>query len=46
VDLLDGTRWPLVGNLEPARVVLLCSGLLVVLVSALVRVRVDQDVRA
>ena len=45
-DLLDGTRWPLVGYLEPARVVLLCSGLLVVLVSALVRVRVDQDVRA
>ncbi|MEX2256210.1 MAG: MFS transporter [Acidimicrobiia bacterium] len=38
-DLLSDVRWPWVGELEPSRVVLLCSGLLVVLSSALVRVR-------
>jgi predicted MFS family arabinose efflux permease len=38
-DLLTEVRWPWVGRLEPSRVVLLCSGLLVVLSSALVRVR-------
>lgn len=38
-DLLNEVRWPWVGELEPSRVVLLCSGLLVVLSSALVRLR-------
>lgn len=38
-DLLDDVTWPWVGDLEPSRVVLLCSGLLVVLSSALVRLR-------
>jgi predicted MFS family arabinose efflux permease len=38
-DLLGDVRWPWVGELEPSRVVLLCSGLLVVLSSALVRLR-------
>ncbi len=38
-DLLGEVRWPWVGELEPARVVLLCSGLLVVLSSLLVHVR-------
>ena len=36
-DLLANVRWPLVGTLEPSRVVLLCAGLLVVLSSLLVR---------
>ncbi len=45
-DLLDDVRWPLVGHLEPARIVLLGSGVLVLLVSSLVRVRVVQDVPA
>ncbi|MFB3737953.1 MAG: MFS transporter [Candidatus Velamenicoccus archaeovorus] len=31
VDLISGVRWPVIGRLEPARVVLLCSGLLVLL---------------
>jgi predicted MFS family arabinose efflux permease len=38
-DLLGDVKWPWVGELEPSRVVLLCSGLLVVLSSALVRLR-------
>jgi MFS family permease len=38
-DLLNDVRWPWVGRLEPSRVVLLSSGLLVVLASTLVRVR-------
>jgi len=38
-DLLADVRWPVVGNLEPARVVLLCAGILVFASSALVRVR-------
>lgn len=38
-DLLGDVRWPWVGTLEPSRVVLLCSGLLVILASGLVRVR-------
>lgn len=38
-DLLGDVRWPWVGALEPSRVVLLCSGLLVLLSSLLVRVR-------
>lgn len=41
-DVLDDVNWPVVGHLEPSRVVLLCSGLLVLLVSALVRVRADR----
>jgi len=39
-DLLADVRWPVVGTLEPARIVLLCAGVLVVASSALVRVRV------
>jgi MFS family permease len=38
-DLLNDVKWPFVGTLEPSRVVLLSSGLLVVLVSAFVRVK-------
>jgi predicted MFS family arabinose efflux permease len=38
-DLLSDVRWPLVGELEPSRVVLLSSGLLVILSSSLVRLR-------
>ena len=45
-ELLDDVRWPVVGHLEPARVVLLGSGLLVLLVSALMRVRADREVPA
>ena len=36
-DLLSDVKWPYVGTLEPSRVVLLCSGLLVLAVSPLVR---------
>jgi MFS family permease len=36
-DLLGDVRWPWVGRLEPSRVVLLCSGLLVLAVSTVVR---------
>jgi hypothetical protein len=32
-------RWPLIGRLEPSRVVLLCSGLLVVVSASAVRER-------
>jgi len=39
-DLLNDVKWPFVGRLEPSRVVLLSSGLLVVLASALVRERI------
>jgi predicted MFS family arabinose efflux permease len=42
-DLLNDVKWPFVGTLEPSRVVLLSSGLLVVLVSALVRVKPSTD---
>jgi MFS family permease len=38
-DLLTDVRWPLVGELEPARMVLLSSGLLVLVVASFVRVR-------
>jgi hypothetical protein len=38
-DLLADVRWPVVGTLEPSRVVLLCAGILVFASSALVRVR-------
>jgi MFS family permease len=41
-DLLGDVRWPWVGTLEPSRVVLLCSGILVILSSALVRVRTRE----
>lgn len=36
-ELLGDVRWPLLGTLEPARVVLLCSGTLVVLSAGRVR---------
>lgn len=42
-DLLGDVRWPWVGALEPSRVVLLCSGVLVLLSSLLVRVRESPD---
>jgi predicted MFS family arabinose efflux permease len=38
-DVLDSVDWPLVGRLEPSRVVLLCSGLLVILSAVAVRER-------
>ncbi len=38
-DFLDSVDWPLVGRLEPSRVVLLCSGLLVILSAVAVRER-------
>ncbi len=38
-DLLGSVHWPLVGTLEPARVVLLCSGLVVFLSAGLVQER-------
>ena len=38
-DVLGSVRWPLVGELEPARLVLLSAGLLVLCSAALVRVR-------
>jgi predicted MFS family arabinose efflux permease len=41
---LRDLHWPLVGVLEPARVVLLASGVLVLAVSGLVRVPVERDV--
>ncbi len=37
VDLVGGVRWPLVGRLEPARVVLFTSGLAILAGAALVR---------
>lgn len=37
VDLVEAVRWPLVGRLEPARVVLFCSGVLVFAGASLVR---------
>jgi MFS family permease len=40
-DLLAEMRWPLVGTLEPSRVVLLCAGVFVVLSSFLVRLPPD-----
>ena len=36
-DLLGDVKWPWVGRLEPSRVVLLCSGILVLAVSSVVR---------
>ncbi|MDQ6854677.1 MAG: MFS transporter [Actinomycetota bacterium] len=36
---LGAVRWPLIGRLEPSRVVLLCSGALVVISATLVRER-------
>jgi dTMP kinase len=41
-DVLGSVHWPLVGKLEPSRMVLLCSGLLVFLSSALVRERLRR----
>ena len=35
-DLLESVRWPWIGELEPSRVVLLCSGIIVVMSAALV----------
>ena len=42
-DLLGAVHWPLVGTLEPSRVVLLCSGLAVFLSAGLVRDRQPKD---
>ncbi len=44
-DLLDDVKWPFVGRLEPSRVVLLCSGIVVILASSLVRLRVPESQR-
>jgi hypothetical protein len=41
-DVLNDVRWPLVGTLEPSRVVLLCSGLLTILASLLVSERIAR----
>jgi MFS family permease len=41
-DLLGDVRWPWVGTLEPSRVVLLCSGIVVLASSALVRVKTRE----
>lgn len=38
-DLLGGVEWPVVGALEPSRVILLCSGLLVLASTAFVQER-------
>jgi predicted MFS family arabinose efflux permease len=38
-DLLSDVKWPFVGRLEPSRVVLLCSGIVVILASSLVRLK-------
>jgi predicted MFS family arabinose efflux permease len=35
-DLVEAVNWPVVGNLEPSRVVLLCSGLLTIASTSLV----------
>jgi MFS family permease len=40
-DVLGVVRWPLLGDLEPSRVVLLCSGLLILGSSVLVREHAD-----
>lgn len=37
VDLVGSVRWPLVGRLQPARLVLFCAGLLVLASTTLVR---------
>ncbi len=42
-DLLNDVKWPLVGRLEPSRVVLLCSGLLVIAVSVIVGVQLTRE---
>ncbi|MFI5053193.1 MAG: MFS transporter [Acidimicrobiia bacterium] len=42
-DVLDDLRLPVVGRLEPARVVLLSAGILVLLSAGLVRVRDQED---
>jgi MFS family permease len=45
-DLLDDVHWPVIGHLEPARLVLFTSGLLVLAASTLVRVSADREVPA
>jgi MFS family permease len=42
-DLIANVKWPLVGTLEPSRLVLLCAGVLVVLSSLLVHLPSDED---
>jgi dTMP kinase len=36
-DVVEGVRWPIVGDLEPARLVLFCAGLLVLCSASFVR---------
>ncbi len=43
-ELIGAVRWPVVGRLEPSRIVLLCSGLVVLL--AATRVRLPRAARA
>jgi MFS family permease len=45
-DLLESVRWPWIGELEPSRVVLLCSGIIVVMSAALVRLRESPGVES
>jgi len=40
-DLIADVKWPVVGTLEPSRLVLLCAGIVVVLSSLAVRVPAD-----
>src|SRR5262245_33206411 len=40
-DLIANVRWPVVGTLEPSRLVLLCAGIVVVLSSLVVRLPAD-----
>ena len=45
-DLLGHVKWPIVGRLEPSRAVLLCSGLIVIVVSIVVGMQLTRDMRA
>jgi MFS family permease len=42
-ELVGNVHWPVVGTLEPTRLVLLCSGLLVVVASSRVRLAGEQS---
>ena len=43
-DVLHDVKWPVVGTLEPSRVVLMSSGLLVLVVSMFVRAGIEPEV--
>jgi predicted MFS family arabinose efflux permease len=44
-EFVGGVHWPLVGHLAPSRVVLLCSGAVVLLSAARVRIPADRRTR-